>query len=47
MNIKKYKFYIKEVLYLDIIINKHSIKIDPEKVATIKKWARPKNIKNI
>ena len=30
-----------------MIIDKHGIKIDPEKVAAIKEWARPKNIKDI
>ena len=36
VNIKKYKFYIEEILYLGIIIDKHGIKIDLEKVAAIK-----------
>ena len=36
VNIKKYKFYIKEVLYLGIIIGKHNIKIDLAKVTAIK-----------
>ena len=38
---------IKEVLYLGIIIGKHSIKINLIKVIIIKEWARLKNIKNI
>ena len=33
---KKKKFYNKEVLYLDIIIDKHGIKINLIKVAAIK-----------
>ena len=37
VDIKKYKFHIKEVLYLGIIISKYNIKIDPAKVAAIKK----------
>ena len=36
VDIKKYKFYVKEVLYLRIIINRHGIKMDPAKVTTIK-----------
>ena len=47
VNIKKYKFYIKEVLYLGIIIGKHNIKIDSAKIAAIKKWIRLENIKDI
>ena len=47
INIKKCKFHVEKVLYLSIIVDKHSIKIDPAKVAIIKKWARPGNIKDI
>ena len=47
VDIKKYKFYIKEVLYLGIIIGKYGIKINPAKVAIIKKLICPKNIKDI
>jgi hypothetical protein len=34
-NIKKYKFYITEVIYLGLIISRNGIKIDPKKVAAI------------
>ena len=47
MDIKKYKFYIEEILYLKIIISRYSIKINPAKVIIIKKWAKPENIKDI
>ena len=47
MDIKKCEFYIEEILYLGIIIGRYSIKIDPAKVITIKKWAKPENIKDI
>ena len=47
MDIKKRKFYVKEVLYLRIIISRYRIKINPAKVAAIKDWARPKNVKNV
>ena len=47
VNIKKCEFHIKEVLYLGIIVGRYGIKMDPVKVATIKNWARPENIKDI
>ena len=34
-NIKKYKFYVTEVIYLGLIISCNRIKMDPEKVAVI------------
>jgi len=34
-NIKKYKFYMSEVIYLGLIISHNGIKIDPKKVAAI------------
>ena len=34
-NIKKYKFYATEVMYLGLIISYNGIKIDPKKVAII------------
>ena len=34
-NIKKYKFYITEVMYLSLIISYNKIKIDFKKVAVI------------
>ena len=36
IDIKKYKFYIEEILYLGIIIERYSIKIDSVKITTIK-----------
>ena len=47
IDIEKCKFYIKEVLYLGMIIGKHGIKMDPAKVAAIKEWARPENVKDV
>ena len=47
MDIKKCEFYVKEVLYLRIIIGKHGIKIDPAKVATIEEWAKPESVKDV
>ena len=36
VDIKKCEFYVKEVLYLRIIIGRHRIKMDPAKVAAVK-----------
>ena len=47
VDIKKCEFYIKEVLYLSIIAGKHGVKIDPVKVAAVKEWAKPKNVKDV
>ena len=47
MDIKKCEFHIEEVLYLEIIIGRYSIKINPIKVIIIKEWAKPENIKDI
>ena len=46
-NIKKYKFYIIEVIYLGLIISYNRIKIDPKKVAVIINWESPINIQDI
>ena len=34
-NIKKYKFYITEVIYLSLIISYNKIKMNPKKVTII------------
>ena len=47
MDIKKYEFYVKEILYLSIIVGRHGVKIDPVKVAAVKEWAKPKNVKDV
>ena len=47
VDIKKCEFHVKEVLYLSIIIGKHSIKINPVKVAAVKEWAKPERVKDI
>ena len=47
MDIKKYEFHVKEVLYLGIIIEKHGIKTGPTKVAAIKEWAKPESVKDV
>ena len=47
VDIKKYEFHVKEVLYLRIIISRHGIKMNPAKVAAVKDWARPENVKDV
>ena len=36
VDIKKYEFHVKEVLYLRIIISRHGIKMNPAKVTAVK-----------
>ena len=43
-NIKKYKFYITEIMYLGLIIFYNRIKMDFKKVAIIINWKSPINI---
>ena len=43
-NIKKYKFYATEVIYLNLIISYNRIKMDPKKVAVIINQESPINI---
>ena len=43
-NIKKYKFYITEVIYLSLMISCNRIKMDPKKVTAIINWESPINI---
>ena len=47
MNIKKCEFHVKEVLYLSIIIGRHSIKINPAKVTAVKEWAKLERVKDV
>ena len=47
MNIEKCEFHVKKILYLGIIVGRYNIKIDPAKVAIIKEWAKPENIKDM
>ena len=47
IDIEKCEFYIKEILYLDIIVERYSIKINSTKVAAIKEQAKLEYIKDI
>ena len=46
-NIKKYKFYIIKVIYLELIILYNGIKIDFKKVTAIINQESPINIQDI
>ena len=46
-DVNKCKFYVTETKYLDLIISKDSIKIDPAKVEAIKNWSMPKRVKDV
>ena len=43
-NIKKYKFYITEVIYLSLIISYNKIKMDFKKVTIIINWEDRKSV---
>ena len=43
-NIKKYKYYMTEVIYLSLIISRNKIKMDFKKVTVIINWKSPINI---
>jgi transposase InsO family protein len=42
-DIKKSEFLLREVKYLGLIITQHGIKMDPEKIQTIREWEKPKS----
>ena len=41
----KCEFWLKEVVYLGLIISAKGIKVDPSKVQAIVKWEPPQNVK--
>ena len=47
VDIEKCDFHVEEVLYLGMIVGKHGIKMDPAKVAAVKEWVRPENVKDV
>ena len=47
VDVTKYKFDVEEVPYLNLIVSKNGVRMDPEKVKAIKKWETPKNVKDI
>ena len=47
VEITKCEFHVEEVLYLGMIVGRYGIKMDPAKVAAIKEWATPINVKDV
>jgi hypothetical protein len=45
--LSKCSFYQKQIHYLGHIISKDGIAVDPEKVAAIREWSAPKNVKEV
>jgi hypothetical protein len=44
INMRKYSFMKKELIYLGFIISANELKMDPDKVEVIKNWPSPRNI---
>jgi hypothetical protein len=44
INVKKPSFMRKDLIYLGFVISANELKMDPEKVNTIKNWPLPKNV---
>ena len=47
IKVKKSMFHIHKVKYLDYIIAKSGIKMDPVKISIIKGWPTPRNISKV
>ena len=45
MDVKKSEFIVQETKFLGVIIGVNSLRIDPEKIATIVNWNIPTNVK--
>jgi hypothetical protein len=43
----KYKFKVKRVKYLGLILTTNGLEIDPAKISTVLKWQLPRNIKDV
>ena len=44
---KKCRFPVQEVDYLGLVITPEGLKMQDEKVATIRNWEDPENVKNV
>jgi len=42
--LKKYEFWLEEVVLLGQVVSKEGIKVDPQKMKTITEWPRPTNV---
>ena len=47
LDIEKCEFFVTETTYLGLIISDNGIRMDPQKVAAIKEWLSPKNVRDI
>lgn len=47
LSIEKCKFFQTSVRYLGHIVSQHGVETDPEKVAALKTWPSPKNLKEL
>jgi hypothetical protein len=47
LKLEKYKFYYKEVKYLDLIISMEGIKMELEKITTVQDREAPRNLKDV
>ena len=43
----KCKFWLEEVAFLGHIVNKDGLSVDPEKIAAITEWQRPRNVTEV
>ena len=43
INLKKYSFLKKELVYLGFVVSEEGLKMDPDKVQAILNWPVPKN----
>ena len=46
-DIKKCEFHVEEVKYLGLVISTQGIRMDPEKVAAVRDWESPANVKDV
>jgi hypothetical protein len=47
LDVDKCEFHKTEVLYLGIIVSTEGIRMDPAKVAAVRDWERPRNVKDV
>ncbi len=47
VDIFKCEFHVKEVLYLGLIVGKNGVRMDPAKVAAIRKWETLRSVKDV
>jgi len=45
--LKKYEFWLEEVVFLGHVVSKEGIKVDPQKIKAILDWRRPTNVTEV